>query len=265
MVAFSFEAQRSKQVYYVTADGHIHELSVILGGAWGHADLTGSFGLPPVPQGGGLFGGFAFEAQRSKQVYYSTADGHIHEYGVILGGGWGHADLTQSFDLPPVPQEGILFGGFAFEAQRSKQVYYVNAADGHIHEYGVIIGGGWGHADLTQSFGLPPVPQGRGLFGGFAFEAQRSKQVYYSTADGHIHEYQVNLGGGWFDTDLTTLTNAPPPAPALGFPAAFAFEAQTSKQVYYSTADGDIHELLVSLADLTALTGAPPVVIIQID
>ena len=73
------------------------------------------------------------------------------------------------------------------------------------------IGGGWGHADLTQSFGLPPVPQGRGLFGGFAFEAQRSKQVYYSTAD------------------------------------------------------GDIHELLVSLADLTALTGAPPVVIIQID
>ena len=50
MDAFAFEAQGSKQVVYRTNDGHIHELSVVLGqrvGGWSHTDLTTYIPAPP--------------------------------------------------------------------------------------------------------------------------------------------------------------------------------------------------------------------------
>ena len=45
---YSWEVGQSKQVVYRTADGHIHELYVVKGGAWQHADLTAITGAPPV-------------------------------------------------------------------------------------------------------------------------------------------------------------------------------------------------------------------------
>jgi predicted NUDIX family NTP pyrophosphohydrolase len=100
MTGFAFEAQESKQVAYRTADGDIHELSVVLGGGgWSHADLTALAGAPSADF---EYVGFAFEAQRSKQVAYRTADGDIHELSVILGGsGWSHADLSSLTGAPP--------------------------------------------------------------------------------------------------------------------------------------------------------------------
>jgi predicted NUDIX family NTP pyrophosphohydrolase len=154
LTGFAFEAQRSKQVVYRTADGHIHELSVVLGGSsnWSHADLSGIAGGPPAAL---EYIGFAFEAQRSKQVVYRTADGHIHELSVVLGGSsWSYADLSGIAGGPPAES---LEAAFAFEAQRSKQVVY-RTADGHIHELSVVLGGGnWSHADLSEIAGGPPA------------------------------------------------------------------------------------------------------------
>jgi hypothetical protein len=69
------------------------------GGNWSHADLSEIAGGPPAES---LEAAFAFEAQRSKQVVYRTADGHIHELSVVLGGGnWSHADLSEIAGGPP--------------------------------------------------------------------------------------------------------------------------------------------------------------------
>ena len=44
---YAWENGRTKQVVYLTSDGHIHELFVAVGGAWDHADLTQLTGAPP--------------------------------------------------------------------------------------------------------------------------------------------------------------------------------------------------------------------------
>jgi hypothetical protein len=45
---------------------------------------------------------------------------------------------------------------YAWEKGGTKQVVY-RAADGHIHELFVAVGGSWSHADLTQMTGAPLV------------------------------------------------------------------------------------------------------------
>jgi hypothetical protein len=261
MRAFAFEAMRSKQVAYLTADGHIHELSVAVGGNWSHADLT-VIARAPATAPGGFMNVFFVEAMRSKQVAYLTADGHIHELSVAVGGNWSHADLTFNASAPSaVP--GSLLSGFAVEAMRSKQVVYLTA-DGHIHELSVAVGGNWSHADLTVIARAPAAAPGAFL-SGFAVEAMRSKQVVYLTADGHIHELSVAVGGNWSHADLTAIARAPAAAPGA-FLSGFSVEAMRSKQVVYLTTDGHIHELSVAVggnwshADLTVIAGAPPAV-----
>jgi len=98
LVGYGWNADRAKQVAYRTADGHIHELSVVLGSNWSHADLTALASAPPADL---EYTGFAFEAQRSKQVAYRTLDGHIHELSVVLGSNWSHADLSNLTGAPP--------------------------------------------------------------------------------------------------------------------------------------------------------------------
>ncbi len=50
----------AKQVIYKTLDGHIHELSVTVGGSWQHADLTQLTGAP-IPATGFYPFGYAWE------------------------------------------------------------------------------------------------------------------------------------------------------------------------------------------------------------
>ncbi len=83
MPGFSWEAGQSKQVVFRTSNKHIHELSVIKGGTWQHADLTAITGAPPVKF---LDNGYGWEAGQSKQVVFQTVTGHIHELYMIKGG-----------------------------------------------------------------------------------------------------------------------------------------------------------------------------------
>ncbi len=258
MRAFACEAMRSKQVAYLTGDGHVHELSVAVGGGWSHADLT-VIARSPIATPAGFISTFAVGAMNSQQVVYLTADGHIHELSIGLSSGWSHADLS-NLTRAPAAIPGSFISSFAVEAMRSKQVIYLTP-DGHIHELSVAVGGGWSHADLTVIAGAPAAAPS-GFFSGFAVEAMRSKQVVYLTADGHIHELSVAVGGGWSHADLTVIAGAPAAAPG-GFLSGFAVEAMRSKQVVYLTPDGHIHELSVAVgggwshADLTVIAGAP--------
>jgi hypothetical protein len=256
-IGYGWDAGESKQVVYQTADGHIHELYVAKGGAWGHVDLTAMTGAPT----GTLQDAYSWEAGRSKQVVFTTSEGHIHELYVGVGGAWGHADLTQMTGAPTAVQWSGNIVGYGWDAGGSKQIVF-GAADKHIHELYVRAGGAWGHADLTQMTGAP-LGLDPGTFTAYSWEAGRQKQVAYIAVDGHIHELFVGVGDAWEHADLSQLTGASPNyyIPVNGY----AWNAGRSKQVVLVLGldDGHIREMFIqagsnwAMADLTYMAGAP--------
>ena len=249
MWGYSWEAGQSKQVVFRTSNKHIHELSVIKGGTWEHADLTAITGAPPVKF---LGNGYSWEA-KSKQVVFQTVTGHIHELYMIKGGKWQRADLT---DITGAPPAKYIVNGYSWEAGQSKQVVY-GTQNGHIHELYVVKGGTWQQADLTAITGAPPAKY---IVNGYSWEAGQSKQVVYGTQNGHIHELSVVKGGAWQHADLTTMAGVPV---AWTIGKGYSWKAGQSKQVVYGTQNGHIHELSMvkggtwQHADLTAMVGAP--------
>ena len=254
LVGFGWEARGSKQVIYLTGEGHVHELSVALDGSWAHVDLTQLTSAPPA--GRSALAAYSWKALSSKEVVYLSGDGHVHELCVGIGGHWAHADLTQLTNAPPAT--GAALAAYGWGAGRSKQVVYATG-DGHVHEL-VVVDGAWSHTDLTELTKAPPAA-GNALVG-YSWEAGRSKQVTYLTGDGHVHELCITLGGNWTHADLTQLIKAPSATGTVL--AAYGWEAGRSKQVVYLTGDGHVHELCVVVnggwghADLSQITGAPP-------
>jgi hypothetical protein len=145
MQGYSWEVGQSKQIVYTTPiDNHIHELSVVKGSAWQHADLTAITGAPPAYK---LVNGYSWswsagrskleQSKHSKQVVFQTVTGHIHELYMIKGGTWQHADLTDIAGAPPAQD---VVNAYSWGAGQSKQVVY-RTNDGHIHELYVVKGG----------------------------------------------------------------------------------------------------------------------------
>lgn len=237
----------------------MHELFVPVGGSWSHADLT-QLGDAPRPDLDHNFAGFEWGAGRTKQVAYVANDFDIHEVFVEVGGSWSDVDLTKLTG----DRAQVITAAYGWDAGGTKQVVLITE-DG-IHELFVPVGGSWSHVDLTQITGGPPPASN--FVAGYGWNAGRAKQVAYATADGHIHELFVQVGGSWSHVDLTDITGAPPLAqPVFESPlVGYAWEAGRAKQVVYCTEDRHIHELFVieggswNHVDLTQITGAPPVV-----
>jgi hypothetical protein len=268
--AYAWETGKSKQVVYLTWDGHIHELYVQLDGNWHHADLTRIAGAPTAEAGFtpcSFVSGYAWETGKSAQVAYITSNGDIHELYLQLGGNWRHADLTAVSGGWPIDPDRIKnfecrFKGYAWEAGGSKQVAYQLVEDRHsnfdlIGEMYVRLGNRWFFANTSLNTNEEQCT----LSSAYAWEAGESKQVVCKDIrDAHILELYT-VGGAWQSADLTELTGAPTPitSQVLGY----SWEAGKSKQVVYTTRDGNIHELSIGLggtwqhADLTELTGAP--------
>src|SRR5258708_7341632 len=149
------------------------------------------------------------------------------------------------------------FVGFEWPEGRSKQVAYIGQ-DRHIHEFHLGIGGLWQHTDLTTQT-IAPLAISRFLVG-YAWPEGGTKQVAYVGPTGHIHELWVSVGGDWQQTDLTTLTGAPP---ALMLTAGYSWTAGHSKQIVFIGDDSHIHELCAEVGrpwrhvDLTAITNTP--------
>jgi len=259
IAAYNWETNHSKQVVYVTNDGHIHELSFRVGGRWNHVDLMTR--VPDVPNAAPWLPltAYGWETGQTKQVVYVTADGHIHELSFRVGGDWSHTDLTARTGAPSAAGSSI--SACSWETDKSKMVVYATE-DGHIHELSFPLGGNWSHADLMTLPTLADAPGAVGLPVAFSWETGRSKQVVYETASRHIHELSVAVRGNWSHADLTGRAGAPPNA--SGSPiVAFGWRAGASKQVAYVTDDGHVQELSARVdsdwtnADLTVLTGAP--------
>jgi hypothetical protein len=275
LTAYAWEAGMSKQVAYIGHDRHIHELYVVAGGTWQHADLTTLTGAPAAADA--KIVGYAWEQGHAKQVLYQTTDGHIHELYVVAGGTWQHVNLTALISAPlPVVAK---LTGYAWEAGQSKQIVYLTG-DGHIHELHIPVDGTWQHVDLTALTSAPlvplttlpeppmggmPSPVGRldPDLPAYAWEAGRAKQIVYWTQDGHLHELYVSVGGEWAHQDLHALpTLAGAPLAESGRIAAYAWEEGRAKQIVYASRDNHIHELSISVGgvwqhtDVTASTRA---------
>src|SRR5437588_2954851 len=123
LAAYAWEAGKTKQVVYVSGDGHIHELVSGLDGAWRHTDLTSASGAPLA--GEAALAGYAWEAGGTKQVVYTGADGDVYELVCGQSGGWSFANLTGLTGAPL--SVGTALAAYAWETGRTKQVVYVGS------------------------------------------------------------------------------------------------------------------------------------------
>ena len=254
------------RVVYVS-EAHVHELSLVSGGQWGHADLTDLAGGPNAsgePMGYATSLGGQGPAAR---VVYWGADAHVHELSLVSGGQWGHADLTDLAGGPNASGEPMGYAtSLGGQGPAARVVYW--GADAHVHELSLVSGGQWGHADLTDLAGGPASSLSggwadlRGYTTSMGGQGPTARVVYVS--DGHVHELSLVSGGRWGDADLTGLAGGP----RFGGTHLSAYNTDLSGQgpaarILYGAGNvGGTHELSLvsggqwSHADLTELAGA---------
>lgn len=277
IVFFALEAGHSKQVLYIGNDHRVHELSVVVGGSWQHANISqraqtsariaDNFETHLI--------GFPWENNRSKQVFFVDNLNHVHELFVRVGGDWNHADLTT---LTPIYLM-YLGTGYGWQAGRSKHLVYASA--GEILEDHVEVGGRWGSRNLSSEARISVPPRtypglgslvGGASLAGYEWQTGNSQQVAYIGIDNHIHELYAGADNIWRYVDLTARVRArgvsAPDASSIrrnSFIAGYSWEEGRSKQVLYFDDSGAIHELYCraggdwNWANLTALTGVPRV------
>jgi hypothetical protein len=184
--------------------------------------------------------------------------GHVIELCVASGCPWQWADLT-ALTGAPSPGDGALTG-YDWPEGGTKQIAYVDA-QGHVIELCVAKESPWQWADLTALTGAPLADQG--ALAGYAWSAGGTKQVVYRDQQSHVVELFVARGSPWQWVDLTALTGAPL-SDQGGVLAGYDWLNGQTQQIAYVDGRGHVIELCVASgspwqwADLTALTGAPP-------
>ena len=84
---------------YVGLDGHIHEVSVEVGGQWQHEDLTVLTNAPLTSIT--ALDGYGWAAGETKQVVSTGEDGDIHELWKPRTGSWTSTNLSQTIMALP--------------------------------------------------------------------------------------------------------------------------------------------------------------------
>jgi hypothetical protein len=205
LAAYAWEAGKTKQVVYVSGDGHIHELLSGLDGMWKHTDLTSASGAPLA--GEATLAGYAWEAGGTKQVVYTGTDGDVYELVCGQSGGWSFADLTGLTGAPL--SVGTALAAYAWETGRAKQVVYVGS-NHHLSELQMPLGGTWEHTDLTQLLRLPEASQD--VIAAHEWSSAFAKHlVMLDTAENpHIHSLLLKHGEQWQVLDVTRFTGSQP-------------------------------------------------------
>jgi hypothetical protein len=263
IVGYAWPDGHTKQIAYTSpmdASGHIHELVIRQGNTWSYADLMKQTIVVP-PSDGNALAGFAWKAGRTKQVVYTSGDGHIHELMMEVGGPWHHIDLMEITNAPPA--DGSTLVGYAWENRGTKQVVYTGN-DGNIYELEGRMDGRWRYADLMQ-FTNAPLPGGSAL-AAYAWETGNTNQVVFVGRDRHVHELTMDANGSWSHIDLTHLLRAPDAANDVI--VGYEWSAQFAKHVVYLDKKENPHIQSLMFrsgsswqhVDLTGLTGAPEIV-----
>jgi hypothetical protein len=141
--------QNAARVVYRGVDGHIHELSLPpAGGSWEPADLSVEADAP----GNAAGDPHAYVTEvfdPAARVIYRGNDGDIHELSLPAGGRWGHGDLFEQPDAPPLAASDP-YGYTTSTIDCAARVVYLGV-DGHIHELFLTPGADWANGDLTAA------------------------------------------------------------------------------------------------------------------
>jgi hypothetical protein len=240
------EAQGTQHLIYLGfTDNHLHELWSDATG-WHTDDLTAATGAPePLPD---HLTAYMFEAEGTGHVIYvGAADNHIHEL-FSDATGWHTDDLTAATGAPPAGTGPLV--AYAFEAQRTQHVFYLDASyvSPHFHELWSD-NTGWHTDDLTAATGAPPHVGSD--VAGFADEAHGTQHLFYTA--GGVHELWWD-NTGWHTDEVGV----------NGYDlAGYVFDTQGTHHLTYTAGTGaknHLHELWWDstgrhTTDLTAATG----------
>lgn len=256
LAGYTWPAGNTQQIAYVgpmDSNRHIYELVMLADHPWSIADIMEQTKAAPVADGEALVG-YGWRTGGTKQIVYTSLDGHVHELSAGEVGAWRYVGLTQFLNAPI--SAGSVLAAFPWEGNTSKQVVYMSS-DGHIHEL-MMKDAIWTHLDLTHLVDAP-LADGAAL-AACAWEAGGTQQIVYTGNDGNIYELVAGSDGAWRSTDLTDLTSSPlVSGSAL---ATFAMETIGGIEVVYVGTDHHVHELMMDgpgawqHTDLTHLTGA---------
>lgn len=151
MVGYEWQEGQCKQIAFVSEDGHIHELFLVAGNSWKHADLSALTQAPPATD---VLTGYSWPQGRTKQIAYVGQDGYLYELFVEAGMQWQHVNLTERASAPLTPV--TFLDGYAWSIGGSKQVAYAGD-DGNVRELWMPLAGNWAYADLSQMVMALPV------------------------------------------------------------------------------------------------------------
>ena len=260
LASYAFESHGILHVFYLGADGHIHELWRDSGG-WQDNDLTVAIGshlleVGPFPSQI-TFAGYSFEAQSTQHVFFCVQGGQALNNHIIelrwADQAWSVIDATAQASGPSA---GGRLTGHAFPAQGTVHVFYSVNDDSAVHELW-LDGGGWHDHAINSTSGLTPQVS-------YIDAAEGTQHVLCSGgATDSLFELWWD-SDGWHTQNLSSETGAPLPVSA---PAGYMFDGQgTQHAAYYqnpaSSGDGHIYQLWRDSGgwrydDLTAATGAP--------
>ena len=170
-------------------------------------------------------------------VVYRGGDNHIHE--LSKESSWKDGDLTTMSGGSPAQGNPM---GYARSDNVDAVIY--RGTDNHLHENG-LRGSVWEYSDLTSVSGLHSSLAGDPI--GYVRTDDVNTVVYRAT-DNHIHELALTAGGAppWVDTDLFAASGET--VSAAGDPWGYQRgDAYNKNAVVYLGADGNLHELLLTL------------------
>jgi hypothetical protein len=258
LIGYTWKSGGTRQIVYLSGDSHIHELAVGVDGMWSHSDLTQLTGAPLIEDI--ALTAFDWEARGTKEIFFRSQNGHVHELMMEVGGPWRHTDLTYLTGVPLAV--GPMLAGYAWEMRGTKQVVFVGS-DGDLYELAAGTDNRWRYVDLTE-IATAPLPTGSAL-AGFAWETGEAKQVVYVGSDHHVHQLEDG-GGPRIHTDLSQLTGAPEASDEII--VGYEWSSQFARHIIFldRRENPHIHALMLEHGgswkhrDLTEVTGAPELV-----
>ena len=181
-----------RHVFYLGADGHVHELWSDPASGWRPTDLMMAVaGDAAVAAAGSALMGFTLGG--SQHVFYLGADRRVHELWWDPASGWHPSDLMTAAGGPPNAAAGSPLVGYT---RGSFQHVFYLGADNHIHELRWTAVSGWHPSDLMAA------PKGAALHAAagsplVGYVLDDIQHVFYLGTDGHIHELWCNPVNGW--------------------------------------------------------------------
>jgi len=262
LTSYIWPDQKTQHVFYLSENGHVHELAWDDPKGWQTTDITAST-KAPAAVGDSALTSYVWADQKTQHVFYLSNDGHVHELWWEAGKVWKTQDLTAAAEAPSAVR-GSALTGYVWPDRETQHIFYL-ANDGHVQTISWNEEDGWDTKDLTDAARAPIAVRGSALVS-YVWEEQKTQGVLYLSSDGHIHDLSWDKKDGWGAEDPIALTNAPA---AVGGSAltCYVWNDQRTQHVFYLSANDHVHQLSWDeqhgwrhVGDLTAMTGAPKAV-----